>query len=84
MNSGNVHSLDAPTAYAKIASARQEPTTHIEINWDSGNLSMSTPRKALMDRKRLLPEATARPVGVISPKALQRGTPSPGSTVSRC
>ena len=41
MNSGNIHSVDAPNASAATASTQQEQVIHSAIDKDSGSLSIS-------------------------------------------
>ena len=40
MNSGKIHSVDAPNVYATIANTQQEPTIHNAIAKESGSLAM--------------------------------------------
>lgn len=73
MNRGNIHSLDAPTAHARIANPQQEATTQSAMDRVSGRFAICAPCRVLVRRSDSC-QASARGH---QPEGAQRGTPSP-------
>ena len=75
MNSGSSHSFDAPKTYPAITNAQQEQTS-IMRSTEIPEASPYASSQGAGERNSSCSKPS-RPIGVISPKALKVGTPSP-------